>query len=90
MADVTQLKLLVDSYGVAVRAGVMTPCTEDEMYIRSIMGFPEMPDSVKKDWAKSDGIRHPITTRSGLGQKHEVEVDESDESEEPEATTDED
>jgi hypothetical protein len=61
MADITKLKSLIDSYGVAVRAGVITPCIEDEKMFRDEMGLPEMSAGIKADWAKTDGVRKPIT-----------------------------
>ena len=42
MADVTKLKAVFDSYGVGVRAGVITPQTADEEYFRDFMGLPAM------------------------------------------------
>ena len=61
MADVTKLKAVFDSYGVGVRAGVITPQTADEEYFRDFMGLPAMSDAVIADWAESDGVRRPIT-----------------------------
>ena len=60
MADVNKLRIWIDSYGVAVRAGVVTPCSTDEAYIRKMFGLPEMPEEVIANWDK-DPIRQPIT-----------------------------
>ena len=65
MADIAKLKSLLDSYGVGVRAGVITPQIEDEEKMREIMGMPEMSQAVKDDWAESGGIRRPITLAIG-------------------------
>jgi hypothetical protein len=61
MADITKLKSVFDAYGVGVRAGVITPQTADEEYLRDFMGLPVMSEQVKADWAESDGVRRPIT-----------------------------
>lgn len=61
MADITNLKSVFDSYGVGVRAGVITPQMADEEEMRKIMGLPEMSQAVKDDWEESGGIRRPIT-----------------------------
>ena len=61
MADIAKLKGLLDAYGVAVRAGVITPCIEDEVLFRAEMGLPEASAEVKADWAKTGNVRKPIT-----------------------------
>jgi hypothetical protein len=61
MADVNKLRQLVEIYGVAVRAGLVTPCLEDENEFRALFGFKSAPDSVVKDWKDSEGVRRPIT-----------------------------
>jgi hypothetical protein len=61
MADISTLKGVLDAYGVGVRAGVITPQTDDEVQMRVIMGLPVMSDAVAADWAESGGVRHPIT-----------------------------
>lgn len=63
MAEISDLKFLLDAYGVAVRAGVVTPQTADEEYMRRIMDLPAMSDGVRADWAKTDGVRHPLTIK---------------------------
>ena len=61
MADIIQLTSFINAYGTAVRAGVVTPCVEDENYIRQLMDLPDMPQSVRKEWESTGGIRKPIT-----------------------------
>lgn len=61
MADMTKLRDLIETYGVAVRAGLITPCKTDEAYFRKQLDIPEMPDEVIKDWKDSQGVRRPIT-----------------------------
>jgi len=61
MAVVTDLKVLLDAYGVAVRAGAITPQIEDETYFRGVMDLPEMSESVKSLWSEQRGYRQPLT-----------------------------
>jgi hypothetical protein len=61
MADVTTLNGLIGAYGIAVRAGAITPCIEDEIYFRNVFDLPPMPESAKAAWKKTDNIRTPIT-----------------------------
>lgn len=60
-AATSQIVELLTAYGVGVRAGVLTPCPEDEIAFRSLLGLPPMPALVAKDWRDSDGVRRPIT-----------------------------
>ena len=60
-AAIERLKSLLDAYGIAVRAGAITPCQEDESAFREMMGLPEMPAAVAMYWAESKGVRKPIT-----------------------------
>ena len=59
---VDALAKLIEAYGVGVRAGVLTPCIEDENEFRKQFGLAEASDAVKADWKASNGVRHPITT----------------------------
>ena len=64
MAEINKIDVvhkLLEAYGVGVRAGVLTPCSEDEAAFRVMLGLPALPPSVAADWADSDGIRRPIT-----------------------------
>ena len=72
MADVTKLRALVDTYGVAVRAGAMTPCIEDEKYFRGLFGMPEMSPAIIADWKSTDNVRKPITLKQDEPQAPEV------------------
>ena len=67
MAEVTDLGAFLNAYGVGVRAGVITPCIEDEVYMREVFGLPKMPESVRRDWDKTDNIRKPITLAGANG-----------------------
>jgi hypothetical protein len=52
-----------EEYGVAVRAGAVTPQIEDEEKFRSELDLPEMSDDAKRAWKEDKGIRRPITLR---------------------------
>lgn len=55
------LKEMTDAYGVAVRAGSVTPQLEDEEYFRKTSGLPPMSDAAKNAWSEDKGVRRPIT-----------------------------
>ena len=61
MADMTKLKDLLDAYGAGVRAGVITPCLEDENAFRKMFGLPPAPPPVVEAWEGQGGIRTPVT-----------------------------
>lgn len=61
MANPADLKAVAEAYGVAVRAGLITPCLQDENDFRALIGMKPAPDVVIKDWEDSDGVRRPIT-----------------------------
>ena len=58
------LKGKVDAYGVAVRAGAITPQTADEQRFRKEGGFPAMSPAVNKAWVEDEGVRRPITLQT--------------------------
>lgn len=58
---VNQLGILINAYGTAVRAGVITPQVEDEVYFRQLMDLPPASPAVVKSWSDEDGVRKPIT-----------------------------
>lgn len=55
-----QFKSLVDGYGVAVRAGAITPNEEDEKFFRDKLGMAGN-SNVASAWKKDKGVRRPIT-----------------------------
>lgn len=59
------IKRFVDSYGVAVRAGTITPQSADEPYIRARFGLPEMSPETVLLWEDQGMVRQPITLKSG-------------------------
>jgi hypothetical protein len=63
MATVSDIKVLVDSFGVAVRAGMLTPTIEDEKYLRTILDLPEMTAEARAAWAETNNVRKPVTLK---------------------------
>jgi hypothetical protein len=61
MADIEKLKGLLDAYGVGVRAGVLTPCLDDENAFRAMLGLDAAPSVVVEAWDEQGGIRIPVT-----------------------------
>ena len=59
------LKAKFDAYGVAVRAGAITPSKEDEDVFRQEGGLPTMSPAVLGAWEEDKGFRRPITLVSG-------------------------
>lgn len=66
------LKAKIDAYGVAVRAGVITPTEDDEDYFRAEADLPAMSQAAKESWRKDQGTRRPITLVNA--QAHEQPV----------------
>ena len=58
------LKAKADSYGVAVRAGNLTPQIIDEEKTREEFGLPPMSEAAKENWKESDGVRRPTTLKA--------------------------
>ena len=50
-----------DAYGVGVRAGALTPQTEDERHFRESAGLPDLGPQAGDLWTEQGGIRQPIT-----------------------------
>jgi HK97 family phage portal protein len=55
----------LDDYGVAVRAGVLTPQVEDETAFRAAFNLPSLSKSAADLWAAQGNVRQPITLQSG-------------------------
>ena len=64
MAEISDLKAFLDAYGVAVRAGAVTPQMQDEEYVRALMDLPPMTDAVRAYWGEQDGVRKPLTIKT--------------------------
>lgn len=63
--DFLTLKAEFDAYGVAVRAGSITPQRSDEDSFRKDAGWPDVSDAVDGAWKADKGFRRPITLQSG-------------------------
>lgn len=68
------LKSRIDSYGVAVRAGTITPQTADEDSFRKDAGLPAMGDDALAAWKSDEGVRRPTTLKSQAGFEAEQET----------------
>lgn len=60
------LRERLETYGVAVRAGVITPNVSDEKALRKELGLPEINPAITDAWEEDGGARKPITLQ---GQK---------------------
>ena len=60
---------ILDAYGIAVRAGVLTPCLEDEVAMRKMLRLPELPENVRAEWGRTDGVRMPITLQKAQSEQ---------------------
>lgn len=67
MAEIKGLREFCESYGTAVRAGVITPNIEDEIAVRKMFKLPPPPAAVVSEWARTGGVRLPITLSKDLG-----------------------
>jgi hypothetical protein len=56
-----QLKIAMDTYGIGVRAGAITPTAEDEKFFRAQTGLPLLTSEAKEAWKEDGGVRRPIT-----------------------------
>jgi lambda family phage portal protein len=72
------VKDTLETYGVAVRAGVITPNVEDERSVREQMRLPQVPPQVEEAWQENP-TRSPITLSSSLQDADPQSVDESGE-----------
>jgi hypothetical protein len=76
--DTTTLKGYCDAYGVAVRAGLITPNPVDEAFIRRMFGLPDMSEEVRRAWQETGGVRTPITLVPEQSQSETNEAQEAD------------
>jgi len=64
VSEEVKTKARVDAYGVAVRAGAITPQQADENSFRQALGLPPAGTEVSGDWSETGGVRKPITLQS--------------------------
>jgi len=65
VGDMVSLKERADTYGVGVRAGIITPQFDDEKSFREDLGIPVASSDVVAAWDADGGTRRPITLQSG-------------------------
>jgi hypothetical protein len=58
------VKEQADTYGVGVRAGMITAQKKDEENFREKAGLPKMSPEAVDAWKEDGGIRRPITLQS--------------------------
>ena len=61
-----RLRTVMDAYAIGVRGGVITPCMDDENAFRSLLGLAPANEAVKAEWARTNGVRLPITLQKEL------------------------
>ncbi len=61
------VKTMLDSLGIAVRARLITPSRDDEEDLRQRLNLPAMSKDVEREWKKVGGTRAPITLQDELG-----------------------
>lgn len=70
----SNIKELVDAYGVAVRGGSITPQQKDEEHIRKLLDMPSAEKPVQDAWDEDGGKRRPITlVQPGKDDSQEIE-----------------
>lgn len=63
------IKEEMDRYGVAVRAGAITPQLADEQYFRTAAKLPSLSDEARRAWQNDEGTRRPITLTPPKGEE---------------------
>lgn len=54
------LRVMLDTYGIGVRSGAITPQREDEDHFRKLFGLPALGKAANTAWT-AEGTRRPIT-----------------------------
>jgi len=67
-----ELRNVIDAYAIGVRAGVITPCIQDENAFRRLLGLDAAPQEVVDNWKMTDGIRQPNTIRRSVDELAEI------------------
>lgn len=58
--EMEELAAELNAYGIAVRAGAITPQEDDEEHFRQRLGLPSVSDPIRKSWKTDEGTRRPI------------------------------
>jgi hypothetical protein len=61
VSNIDAMSKLLEAYGAGVRAGVLTPCLEDENEFRAMLGLKAAPANVERVWKDQGGTRAPVT-----------------------------
>jgi len=83
--DVTLLRNKMDTYGIGVRAGTLTPQVDDENHFRAQLGLPAASNPITEAWDNDGGTRRPVTLASG--KEAEAAADAADDATEPDPDT---
>jgi hypothetical protein len=67
------LRNLVDSMAIAMRAGLLTPTLQDENDLRAMFGLRPAPTEVVEDWKSTDGVRKPNTLRRTVDELAQID-----------------
>jgi lambda family phage portal protein len=62
--NMEQVKAEMDTYGVGVRAGAITPSQPDEDHFRAKLGLPPTSQDANTMWKDEDNVRRPVTLLS--------------------------
>ena len=77
-STVPTMELDADKYGVAVRAGAITPQIEDEETFRTQFGLPAMSKDGMELWKTQNNVRQPVTLKAASEQPKEEEAAEEE------------
>jgi lambda family phage portal protein len=61
IADSEEASSRAEAYGIAVRAGAITPQSDDEAAFRELLSLPPRSSDVDSAWKEDGGVRRPIT-----------------------------
>ncbi len=73
----------LNDYATGVRAGVLTPQSDDERHLRGQLGLPAMNEATGESWA-TGGARRPITLADTAEAEETEQADEADDTPPPE------
>jgi hypothetical protein len=71
--DIQALRSTVETYGIAVRAGAITPQQIDEETIRLALSLPPLSGQALAAWQEDGGVRRPITIKSDVEKQAEID-----------------
>lgn len=83
--DPAALRTRLDTRGLAVRSGLVTPQEDDEAATREELGMPPMSAAVRDAWKQEGGVRRPITLAKADENPANQPADEGDQKAPPPA-----